>query len=155
MMSSLSFELPGQAQRARQVSQSQNPTNPKPGPTPTPAPRVTTGQPSTTKSQQPVQAQEETFRINSNLVAVPVSVTDASGQPVRNLVATDFLLDEEGNAQQVVSLGEPGKTPIEIALLFDVSGSVSKRFEFERQAASRFLRQVLKPIDAASVFQLD
>jgi Ca-activated chloride channel family protein len=155
IMSSLPFAAAGQAQRAGRISQSQNPTNPKPRPTPTSAPRVTTEQPSTTKSQQPPpQEQEETLRINSNLVAVPVSVTDASGQPVRNLAVTDFLLDEEGKAQQVVSLGEPGKTPIEIALLFDVSGSVNKRFEFEQQAASRFLKQVLKPGDASSVFSI-
>jgi VWFA-related protein len=155
MMGSLSFEITGHAQRGRQISQSQNPTNPKPEPPSTPAPRVTTGQPSTTKSQQPpAEGQEETFRINSNLVAVPVSVTDASGQPVRDLTVTDFLLDEEGKVQQVVSLGEPGKTPIEIALLFDVSGSVYKRFEFEQQAASRFLKQVLKPGDTSSVFSI-
>jgi Ca-activated chloride channel family protein len=155
MMGSLSFEIAGYAQRNSQISQSRNPTNPKPAPTPTPAPRVTTGQPSTTKQQQPpADAQEETFRINSNLVAVPVSVTDASGQPVGNLTVADFVVDEEGKAQQVVSLGEPGKTPIEIALLFDVSGSVNKRFEFEQQAASRFLKQVLKPGDASSVFSI-
>jgi len=155
MISFLFFEITGHAQRSRQITQSQNPTNPKPRPTSTPAPRVRTDQPSKTKSQeQSIQSREETFRINSNLVAVPVSVTDASGQPVRNLTASDFLLDEEGKAQQVVSLGEPGKTPVEIALLFDVSGSVYERFEFEQQAASRFLKQVLKSGDAASIFSI-
>jgi Ca-activated chloride channel homolog len=142
----LPFEVAGRAQPAGQISQSQNPANPKPAPAPTPAPR---------KSQNPPeQGQEETFRIDSNLVAVPVSVTDASGQPVSNLTVTDFLLDEEGKAQQVVSLGKPGKTPVEIAILFDVSGSVFKRFEFEQQAASRFLKLVLKSGDAASVFSI-
>jgi VWFA-related protein len=155
MINYLSFEVAGRAQHAGQISQSQNPTNPKPAPTPTQVPRAPTGQPSTTKSQQPpVQEQEETVRISSNLVAVPVSVTDASGQPVSNLTVADFLLDEEGKTQQVVSLGQPGKTPVEIALLFDVSGSVFKRFEFEQQAASRFLKLVLKPGDAASVFSI-
>jgi len=142
MMSSLPFAVAGYTQRTGQISQSQDPANPK-----------TT--PSTTKSpQKPAETQEETFRINSNLVAVPVSVTDGSGQPVSNLTVNDFLLDEEGKAQQLVSLGQPGKTPIEIALLFDVSGSVNKRFEFEQQAASRFLKQVLKSGDASSVFSI-
>jgi VWFA-related protein len=142
MMSPLSFEVTGYTQHTGQISQSQDPPKPKTAP-------------ATTKSQQPpAESQEETFRINSNLVAVPVSVTDASGQPVPNLTVTDFLLDEEGKAQQLVSLGQPGKTPIEIALLFDVSGSVNKRFEFEQQAASRFLKQVLKPGDASSVFSI-
>jgi Ca-activated chloride channel homolog len=102
----------------------------------------------------PAQEQNETIKINSSLVAVPVSVTDASGEPVRNLVADDFQVEEEGKSQQVVALGEPGKTPVELALLFDVSGSVFERFQFQQQAASRFLKEVLKPNDAASIFTI-
>lgn len=96
----------------------------------------------------------DTFRINSNLVAVPVSVTDANGEPMRRLNAEDFQLEEEGQAQQLQSLGEPGKTPLELALLFDVSGSVRERFEFEKLAATRFLKEVLKPADTVSVFSI-
>ncbi|HKQ73885.1 MAG TPA: VWA domain-containing protein, partial [Blastocatellia bacterium] len=96
----------------------------------------------------------ETIRINSNLVAVPVSVTDAQGNPVRNLTAEDFLVEEEGSPQQLQGLGEPGKTPLELALLFDVSRSVRNRFDFERETANRFLREVMKPGDALSVFSI-
>lgn len=96
----------------------------------------------------------DTFRINSNLVAVPVSVTDANGEPMRRLNAEDFQLEEEGQAQQLQSLGEPGKTPLELALLFDVSGSVRERFEFEKLAATRFLKEVLKPADSVTVFSI-
>lgn len=96
----------------------------------------------------------KTFANLLSLVAVPVSVTDAGGQPIRNLSATDFQLEEEGKSQQVVTLGEPGKTPVELALLFDVSGSVFERFQFEQQAASRFLKEVLRPNDATSIFTI-
>jgi Ca-activated chloride channel homolog len=96
----------------------------------------------------------ETIRIHSNLVAVPVSVTDAQGNPVRNLTAQDFLVEEEGSPQQLQALGEPGKTPIELALLFDVSRSVRNRFDFERETAGRFLREVMKPGDAVSIFSI-
>lgn len=105
--------------------------------------------------QTPPAEKEESFKISSNLVEVPVSVTDADGEPIRNLSAKDFQLDEEGKSQQVVSLGAPGKTPIELSLLFDASVSVRGRFEFEQQAASRFLKEVLKPNDAASVFTIE
>ncbi|MBO0800027.1 MAG: hypothetical protein J2P31_14495, partial [Blastocatellia bacterium] len=67
------------------------------------------------------EPEEETIVIKSNLIAVPVSVTNASGEPVRNLKIEDFQLEEEGQVQQIQNLGEPGKTPIELALLFDVS----------------------------------
>ena len=94
------------------------------------------------------------IRIESTLVVVPVSVTDQSGQPVRNLRVEDFLLREEGQPQQIQTLGDPVKIPLEMALLFDVSRSIRNRFEFEKEAASRFLGVVLKPGDAVTLFAI-
>jgi Ca-activated chloride channel family protein len=140
----------GQSERAQTAPQTQ-----RPGETQTkPAPTQSADQTPKKAEAPPAQEQNETIKINSNLVAVPVSVTDASGEPVRNLGAEDFQIEEEGKSQQVVALGEPGKTPVELALLFDVSGSVYERFQFQQQAASRFLREVLKPNDAASIFTI-
>src|SRR5262245_16104617 len=107
--------------------------------------------------QKPKPAQEpkeEIFRFDSNLVAVPVSVTDLEGNPVRNLKVEDFQLEEEGVKQQLEPLGEPGKTPLELALLFDVSRSIRNRFDFERETAGRFLKEILKPGDAVSIFSI-
>jgi len=104
--------------------------------------------------EKPPEPEAEPIRIDTNLVAVPVSVTDALGNPVRNLKAEDFQLEEEGVLQQVQTLGEPGKTPVELVLLFDVSRSVRNRFDFEREAAGRFLRGVFKSGDAVSVFSI-
>jgi len=98
--------------------------------------------------------EEAVIRVSSNLVTVPVSVSDTGGEPVRNLGREDFRIEVEGRPQQVVSLGEPGKTPIDLALLLDVSGSVHGRFAFELQAASNFLRMVLKPGDTVAVFTI-
>lgn len=117
---------------------------------------VVPGQSSSQKkpSQQSDQDQDEAIRLSSRLVLIPVSATDASGQPVRDLKAEDIVIEEEGRPQQVVALGEPGKTPIEIAILFDVSGSIHGQFAFEQQAAVRFIREVLKPGDTVSVFSI-
>lgn len=98
---------------------------------------------------------EEVVRVTSNLVVVPVSVTDGSGQPVQNLVINDFRLEEEGRAQQIAQIGDPDQVPLEIALLLDVSSSVGARFAFEKEAASRFLKEVLKPADRAAIFAID
>jgi Ca-activated chloride channel family protein len=54
----------------------------------------------------------------------------------------------------ITSLGEPGKVPTEIALLFDVSGSIHGQFRFEQEAAVRFINQVLKPSDSVSIFSI-
>ena len=97
----------------------------------------------------------EVVRVTSNLVVVPVSVTDANGQPLLGLKASDFHLDEEGRAQQISEIGDPEQTPLDIAILLDVSGSVDARFEFEKTAAARFLKQVLKADDRAAVFAID
>lgn len=96
----------------------------------------------------------ESIRIDSTLVTVPVSVTDINGQPIRDLAARDFRLAEEGRAQQIQLLGDPGKTPLEMALLFDVSRSVRNRFDFEKEAAGRFLEVVMKPGDHVSVYSI-
>jgi Ca-activated chloride channel family protein len=96
----------------------------------------------------------EVLRVSSNLVVVPVSVTDASGQPVAGLQASDFRLEEEGRPQEIAQIGDPEQVPLEIALLLDVSGSVDARFNFEKEAAARFLKQVLKPSDRAAIFAI-
>src|SRR5262245_45631713 len=107
-----------------------------------------------TPRKSAAQDSGETIRIDSSLVEVPVSVTDAAGRPIRNLTARDFQLEENGRPQQIVSLGDPGETQIEIALLFDITASVYDLFKFERQAALRFLQEALKHNDAVSIFTI-
>ena len=102
----------------------------------------------------PAQGTGETIKIDSSLVEVPVSVTDTAGRPVRNLTAGDFRLEENGRPQQIVALGDPGEAQVEIALLFDITASVYDLFQFERQAALRFLQETLRPNDAISIFTI-
>jgi Ca-activated chloride channel homolog len=110
--------------------------------------------PAQNPQQTPAQKEDQPVRLSSRLVLVPVSASDASGKPVKDLTAEDFVIDEEGRRQTIASLGEPGKVPVEIALLFDVSGSIRGQFAFEQQAAVRFIKEVLKPADAVSVFSI-
>ena len=97
----------------------------------------------------------EVIRVSSNLVVVPVSVTDEKGQPVMGLAVKDFRLEEEGRVQEIAQIGDPEQVPLDIAILLDVSSSVDARFAFEQEAAARFLKQVLKPVDTATVFAID
>lgn len=109
----------------------------RPKPTPTPAPE-----------------ELDVVRITSNLIAVPVSVTDPNGQPVLGLSANEFRIEEDGRSQQIAQLGDPEQVPLDIALLIDVSGSVEASFGFEQRAAADFLRQVMKHGDRATVFAI-
>ncbi|MBA3441665.1 MAG: VWA domain-containing protein [Pyrinomonadaceae bacterium] len=137
----------GQAQRSGQSKQTQQ-TRPRTSPPASQQPSV--------PGATPIQGDdEEVVRVTSNLVVVPVSVTDATGQPVQGLTINDFRLEEEGRTQQIAQIGDPDQVPLEIALLLDVSSSVGARFAFEKEAASRFLKEVLKPVDRASIFAID
>lgn len=96
----------------------------------------------------------DVLKINSRLVVVPVSVTDLQGLPVTGLKITDFRLLEENKAQQLEQLGAAEEVPLEIALLIDISSSVDSLFESEKMAAAKFLKDVMRPIDRASIFTI-
>ena len=124
-----------------------------PAPTPTPTPKQTP-----TRTQPPVDAaatidDDEVVRVTSNLVVVPASVTTEKGEPVTGLQATDFRLEEEGRAQEIAQVGDAEQVPLDIAILFDVSSSVTAKnfFTFQQESAARFLKDVLKPTDRAAI----
>ena len=94
----------------------------------------------------------EVIKVDSRLVVVPVSVTDASGNPVLGLTAKDFRITEENKPQVIDTVGNADVVPLEIALLIDVSGSVNPLFDFEKSAAAQFLQSVMKPADRATIF---
>ncbi|HJR08315.1 MAG TPA: VWA domain-containing protein [Pyrinomonadaceae bacterium] len=128
--------------------------------TPTPAPQQTP-RPATTPTAAPTPAvtdetisdDDDIVRVTSNLVVVPVSVTDAKGEPVQGLKAADFRLEEEGRAQEIAQVGDAEQVPLDIAILFDVSSSVMGKiaFGFQQESAAGFLKQVLKPVDRAAI----
>jgi len=122
---------------------------PPPPPLPTPTPRPTP----TPKPVEVTLDETDVVRVTSNLVVVPVAVTDASGNAVQGLKREDFLLEEEGRAQELQTVGTAEEVPLDIVILFDISSSVTAKDFFARQqeAAARFLRLVMKPADRAAV----
>ncbi len=130
-------------------------SSPSPLSSPSPSPSPSILKPSPASPVNANDDDDEVIRVTSNLVVVPVSVTDATGQPVLHLSAADFRLEEAGRAQQIAQIGDAEQVPLEIAILLDVSGSVNARFAFEKEAATRFLKQILKPTDHATIFAID
>ena len=117
----------------------------KPKPTPTPRP-----------AEPDVIDKGDVITTNSNLVMVPVSVTDPTGQAVQGLKVADFRLEEEGKQQEISGIGDPEQVPLAIALLFDISSSTSQKgfFASQQNAAAAFLRLVMKPKDQAAIFTI-
>ena len=134
---------PVAGQRLKDLPAPPAPPRLKPTPTPTPVP-------------PPKDEDFDVIRVSSNLVMVPVSVVDANSQPVLGLQVTDFRVLELGREQQLTDLGNPDQVPLDIAILFDISSSVSQKgfFQFQQRAAASFLRQVMKPADRAAIFTI-
>lgn len=119
------------------------PWRPKPTPTPTPP-------------KPPEAGDIDVIKTSSNLVMVPVSITDQQGQAVQGLKVADFRLEEEGKQQEITAIGDPEQVPLAIAILFDISSSVGKHgfFASQQNAAAAFLKQVMKPTDKAAIFTI-
>lgn len=113
-----------------------------------------TAAPTPTPKTQKIDDENEVIKVDSRLVVVPVSVTDAAGQPVLGLTAKDFFVREEGKTQQIEQIGTAEKVPLEIALLFDISASTDAMFQFEQETAAHFLQQVMRPEDRATIFTI-
>jgi len=103
------------------------------------------------EDQTVIGEQSSIIRISSNLVTVPVSVTDSAGCAIGDLGIQDFLIKEDDRLEIVSRMAEAGRSPLRLALLLDLSGSVNSRFEFEQQAAFRFLQKVWRPGDTVSI----
>jgi Ca-activated chloride channel family protein len=97
---------------------------------------------------------DDVIKVESRLIVVPVSVTDADGQPVAGLGAKDFVLSEEGRPQEIAEVSNAEKVPLEIALLFDISATTNPLFDYQMQTAIAFLRDVMRPEDRATIFTI-
>src|SRR6476620_7012927 len=109
--------------------------------TPTPTPKID-------------NTDNDVIKVESRLVVVPVSVTDAAGQPVLGLTAKDFFVQEENKPQQIEHVSDAEKVPLEIAVRCDISASTDWMFQFEQETAARFLQEVMRPDDRATIFTI-
>ena len=128
-------------------------------PTPKPRPRIIyqTNEKISAVTPTPtpkVEDENYVIRVESNLVPIPVSVLDLNGQAVTNLKLEDFLLSVDGEAAEISDLFR-SDAPVRLAFLFDNSSSVSVAREFEKKAAIRFFRRVVRPEkDLAALFSV-
>jgi len=126
-------------------------TKPTPGPIADPN-RPDSSNPSS-KTADEIDS-NDIVRISSNLVPIPVSVVDARGNAVINLKLEDFNLLVDGQPRPLSDLTRT-ETSVRLAMLFDNSGSLDFAREFEKQAAIRFFRKVLRPKDEAAIYSIE
>ncbi|MGA8407611.1 MAG: VWA domain-containing protein [Candidatus Acidiferrales bacterium] len=104
------------------------------------------------RPQQDKQKQKGTIRVQTDLVSILASVTDAKGEPVIGLGQNAFQLFEEGVEQKIVRFDPQTNRPLDLALMVDTSGSAAIELKIERDAAAHFVDEVVRPGDRLAVF---
>lgn len=109
-----------------------------------PPPRRTTVPP-----DEIIDDEDDVVRVDTDLVHVDVAVTDAAGQPVRNLRQEDFKLYEDGVERPISFFGVERRSgaerPIAVVFALDVSGSMSsEEVERLRGAVNLFTRRLAR-----------
>jgi len=95
------------------------------------------------------------IRVQTDLVNILASVTDANGRPIPDLTQDAFSVSEEGVPQKIERFEAQTNRPLDLALMVDSSMSAYKDLKVEMEAAAHFIRQVVRPGDTLGVFEFD
>lgn len=79
------------------------------------------------------------IRVDTNLVLVPVTVTDPLNRFVTGLEKQDFQVFEEEQEQKIVSFGGEDAA-LSIGIVFDTSGSMGDKIQTSRLAVAEFFK---------------
>jgi Ca-activated chloride channel family protein len=100
----------------------QGPVNPRPKPT-----------------EKADSAPNANIRVDSNLVLIPVTVTDPLNRFVTGLEKENFKLFEDKKEQDISAFSSED-APLSIGVIFDCSGSMGRKLEKSRLAVSQFFK---------------
>jgi len=81
---------------------------------------------------------DEILRIDTQVVDVPIVVTDKTGKPLLNLKQNNFVVYEDNKKQEVVDFSTTNE-PFEVALLLDTSGSTRSDLSLIKRSAANFI----------------
>jgi len=91
----------------------------------------------------------ESIKVDVDVVNVLCTVRDRRGALIKDLEKENFEVREDGKPQQLRYFARETDLPLTLGLLVDVSGSVRRLVQSEKDTAERFLKQVLRPQDQA------
>jgi VWFA-related protein len=84
------------------------------------------------------ETDDEIVKIDTQIVDVPIVVTDKTGKPLLNLKQSNFVIYEDGKKQDVSDFSATA-APFEVALLLDTSGSTRSDLSLIQRAATNFI----------------
>ena len=137
LLSALAFAgASAQSRHYKDYSESATRTERMPEPTPTPV-----GKP------------DNVIRVDTDLVTVPVRITEKSGRPVPDIKQSEFRIIENG-VEQEVAYFQNEEQPFTVALLLDISYSDVFKLRDIQAAADLFVSQ-LRDQDKVTVIAFD
>jgi len=99
------------------------------------------------------QTDDEPIKVDSSVVIVNATITDAKGKPVSGLKKNQFQIFEDGK-EQPIEFFDSEKTPFAAVILLDSSGSMEQRVSLARSAAIQFLDR-LRTDDVTAIYNFD
>jgi Mg-chelatase subunit ChlD len=98
-----------------------------------------------------------TFRSALDVVTIHASVRDRQGRLITGLTPSDFEIRDNGQIRPILSLRSDRDSPISLAFLVDMSGSMrlSGKTAMARQAYGSVLSQLRQGHDEAALFTFD
>ncbi len=118
------------------------------------AARPAKGQNSASPAQVPASPDQGAIRQNVNLVDVLFTVFNNRNKIVPDLEKEDFKVFDDNVPQEIRFFSRQTDLPLRVGLLLDTSNSIRQRLQFEQQAATDFLFNVIRP-DKDQAFLMD
>jgi len=138
LLLAFSLAIFGQARRRPQQKPASAPAQPTPEPSP---------------SAQPTPTEAETLKIDTNLVTIPVVVTDRTGHYLPDVQQDELTVFENG-VQQSIAFFHKVSAPFHVVLMLDTSASTEEKLRQIQTAAIAFVEQ-LQAADRVKIISFD
>ena len=103
-----------------------------------------TQQPSTRPGETAPPTTKDKIKVRVQVVDVPVTVVGKRGLPIIDLTQSDFQIYEDGRPQAIRYFSQESHLPLRIGVILDTSNSARRQLEFEKNAATDFVFQMLE-----------
>ena len=109
----------------------------------------------TVTAQEKPAGQGFSFRSNTDLINVTVTITDDNGRFVPGLRREDFIVYEDGKPQEVQQF-DADRVPVSLGIALDTSGSMAGvKMKSAEAALNRFLFDLLGKKDQVFLYRFD
>jgi Ca-activated chloride channel homolog len=87
------------------------------------------------------------LKVDVQLVSVVATVMDDRGRYVPDLLAEDFVIEEDGQPQTITHFDQSSDLPVSMGVVLDTSGSMESKITTATNAVEQFLRTIHKDDD--------